>query len=427
MTGLPSFACIAAGMGLVVIALWSRKRYGTILNPPSIQSLVWAAVVLLMILTGDRFVPVSGRTYALVLAGAAAFALGGAIGSAKRQGDGGESAKDGWGWRGIFLVALFALTAACLPAFVLRARSFSVGGPMQTETANIRYAVTVEREGKTELLDYVVNPSLCLAWLTFYRWRVAFAGQKTLVHAGFAIASAAMACTYGWFASGRTYVVWLLIGMAFVEHFRGGRPSRIALAVFSTVAVCFFVVNGILSGKLESSGYTLPDQAAAIWDGLVVYLAGPIAALDASIWGLAPQPPGTLLFRSVVAFFHRLGMGASPELLVQQFIFVPMPVNVYTFYRPYLDETGVLGVLAFQVLFGAVTTWVWDRARTRQGAYSVVAALLMYPLVMQIFQDQYLTLLSTWVQIGLVLGLYFLLGTRPLEGRQIAVPLCPGK
>jgi len=368
-----------------------------------------------MILTGDRFVPVSDRTYALVLAGAASFALGGAIGSARRQGDWGESAKDGWGWRGIFLVALFALTAACLPAFVSRATSLSAWGPMKTQTANLRYAQSVERAAKTDLLDYAVTLSLCLAWLTFYRWRVAFAGQKERVHSAFAIVSVAMACAYSWFSSGRTFLIWLLTGLAFLEYFRGGRGKRLAVAGFSALAFGFFVVNGVMSGKLGSPGESLLGQAASTWDGVTVYVAGPLAALDASIQGLVPQPPGTLLFRSLVAFLNRLGMGGSPELLVQSYAFVPMPVNVYTFYRPYLDETGVLGVLAFQFLLGAVTTWTWARARTRKGAYSIVAALLMYPLVMQIFQDQYLTLLSTWVQIGLVLGLYFLLGTRPLK------------
>jgi hypothetical protein len=60
-------------------------------------------------------------------------------------------------------------------------------------------------------------------------------------------------------------------------------------------------------------------------------------------------------------------------------------------------------VLLAQFLFGWIHGWAYGGARRGSRSLAFVYGVLMYPLTMQFFQDQYFGLLSTWVQAVLLL------------------------
>ena len=65
------------------------------------------------------------------------------------------------------------------------------------------------------------------------------------------------------------------------------------------------------------------------------------------------------------------------------------------------------GLLFFFALFGRMHGSLYLRAKLGDPRCVVLYGLSVYPLLMQFFQDQYLSLLTTWVQLGLLVWLCF--------------------
>jgi oligosaccharide repeat unit polymerase len=166
------------------------------------------------------------------------------------------------------------------------------------------------------------------------------------------------------------------------------------------VAIAFFGL-GQLANKI---GVDSPNADALLaTDALSLYLLGSLSAMDQ----LMNQPLvfdwGVNTFRSFLAVGQALGLDVSVPTLVKPYVYIPQPTNVYTVFLPYWQDLGWTGVFLAMAVLG------WAHAALQSAALSrrdprlmVLASLAMYPLLMQFFQDQYFSLLTTWVTFALL-------------------------
>ncbi|PYT03367.1 MAG: hypothetical protein DMF60_18625 [Acidobacteria bacterium] len=117
---------------------------------------------------------------------------------------------------------------------------------------------------------------------------------------------------------------------------------------------------------------------------------------------------GVNSFRTILAVLRALGFGTPYVPLVQPYVDIPMPMNVYTVYQPYFKDFGIGGILTLFPL-GLAHGFLYRKATVRNphAVYVFLFSLSLFPLSTQVFQDMYFSVLSTWIQYGAISVLLF--------------------
>ncbi|HEO9537848.1 TPA: O19 family O-antigen polymerase, partial [Escherichia coli] len=82
--------------------------------------------------------------------------------------------------------------------------------------------------------------------------------------------------------------------------------------------------------------------------------------------------------------------------ILQEWVNVPFPVNVYTYLRPYYMDFDYLS-LFFPIIFGFFSGRIYMQKYKNRRIYYIVYPITFYAIAMQLFDDQYLTWLSNWI------------------------------
>lgn len=87
--------------------------------------------------------------------------------------------------------------------------------------------------------------------------------------------------------------------------------------------------------------------------------------------------------------------------LIQDWVMVPFPTNVYTYLRPYYLDFGWLALI-FTSIFGFVSGKLYSQKFTNVRTFYITYPIALYAILMQIFDDQYLTWLSNWILLVII-------------------------
>jgi oligosaccharide repeat unit polymerase len=202
----------------------------------------------------------------------------------------------------------------------------------------------------------------------------------------------------------RTGSFMLLIAVTFCLASKGS----IAIArLAKLVAILFtvFLTIGAILGKAGNLDMPFAEIVTAGFQAMMYYMLSPLSALDAVYNTTNILLEGQYTSRSIISLFNFLGLSEIPLVdLIQPYVFVPAPTNVYTFvHAPYRDFGQLFPFYHF--VLGIILGFVYTLRNSHYG-FRVMQAFLFYPLIFSIFQDQFLTLTSQWIQIAL--GLAFL-------------------
>jgi oligosaccharide repeat unit polymerase len=134
-----------------------------------------------------------------------------------------------------------------------------------------------------------------------------------------------------------------------------------------------------------------------------VYLSGSIVAFGNSFKNHEYMYGGKNTFRFLIAIGDALFGTSNALKLTNEFTVISnLRTNVYTFYDFYLRDFGVGYALLAQFVVSCIHGASYKKMKEGNIFFTYLFSLLSYPLVMQFFQDQYCSLLSTWIQIVLV-------------------------
>jgi oligosaccharide repeat unit polymerase len=296
---------------------------------------------------------------------------------------------------------LLIVSCVGLIFFIQRARYLAAQGPFDSFLVNVRWVTggnTFADEDPLEsfgLVSYLVSLSVIAVAVQFFlvphyksRWRYYL--------------SVLVAFVYAVLSTGRTFVMivaMLILGLNLIS---GRMKFRRGLAYLLGFGLVSFTAIGIVLGK----GGELSPQV--IVDQFRIYLLGGLAAFGQYIQSAGDLQWGVNVFRSPLAAMRALGVDTKVPDLMKEYRYVPDPTNVYTFYRPYFDDYGYIGVFVAPFFFGALHGRLYKFARNGSTVGMIFFALTLFPLFMQFFQDQYFSLLSTWLQYGLWVAFAFI-------------------
>lgn len=87
--------------------------------------------------------------------------------------------------------------------------------------------------------------------------------------------------------------------------------------------------------------------------------------------------------------------------IIHNWVFVPFPVNVYSYLRPYYLDFGYASIV-FPMIFGFISGRVYVLKFKNIRSYYILYPIILYAILMQLFDDQYLTWISNWILLIIV-------------------------
>jgi oligosaccharide repeat unit polymerase len=215
-----------------------------------------------------------------------------------------------------------------------------------------------------------------------------------------------LALIMAFLSTGRTPIIITLLILVLVAVTNGKRfTGYLSLVKYASLGIAslfgIFWAMGLMFGKVGSS---FND---AVYN-LTTYIFSGLPALDSFIHssGFSSKEPslGENTFRFARAVFSKIGYMEAPAPLVQEFVQVPHDTNLFTIYHIYLKDFGFVGVCLPLFILGLFHNLVYRQyMRNEDNDFIRYFLVLSYvPLVQVIFQETYLSLVSTWIQFLLV-------------------------
>jgi oligosaccharide repeat unit polymerase len=220
-----------------------------------------------------------------------------------------------------------------------------------------------------------------------------------------------MIITFGFLvlSTGRTYFFFYMITALIIIYLKGRVRVRYIVGFFLSALILFIFIGVILNkgGNMENS-FRMNINSSL--NHLLAYFEGPLLAFDRFLNSEISHTYGENTFRFFIALLYDLNLSDKPPIdIVNKWIMVPYPTNVYTIFYQYFMDFGILGCWIVIFLFGLVHTWMFYRAKTSGNHFKMITAYTFYPLLMVFFQDQYFSLLSFWIQLWFYSFMIFIL------------------
>ncbi|MEO6812694.1 MAG: O-antigen polymerase [Ginsengibacter sp.] len=380
-----------------------------IMHPVVLFSLVWLTVLVLHFIFRftllDELFPISASTFLIFFIGTLAFSFGGFIQTVIVQKN--EMMKSRVNYipdisqQSISSTLRFiclAIVVIGLPFYIIASYRLFLASNIEDFFVGLRTEL-VYGDADIGLIKYLLPFSFVVYAINLYE----FFKAKTLVNKLFVITSLLASITYSIFVTGRTYfliILLLYVGLSFLlnKKFSAQKISRL-IAVF----LLLFILVGILYGKGGDYENSLKENIKPAAETTAIYL---VSALNGLEWEKTHQFHINYNANNSLRFFIKIGelfnltSNAQPKDLINSFVFVPYPTNVFTIYSPYLRDFGKYYAWFMLTIFGFVHTFFFNKAvATKNLRYSLYFSFLLFPLVMSFFADLYLSLFSFWIQI----------------------------
>lgn len=261
---------------------------------------------------------------------------------------------------------------------------------------SLKYARTMDYYNKGVLFDYTAILSFVITFILFSIYLFYKNNDKKKLKK-LLILQLIIAVLFSLLSMGRTFIFQLIIPIFFIyiiSKSKNNVQTLRVLIIFATIAILvFFLINSL----------KFINSTSNIMNSFYLYMSGSIKAFidwieinnDSLLYG-------ENTFRFFLALFNSLGIDVDSKEIVEDFIMLGngFSTNVYTVYKWYYSDFGLLYALFIQFLLGIFHGIMYKNAYKKGTISSIVLlSISYYPLIMQFFQDQYISLTSTWIQV----------------------------
>ena len=263
---------------------------------------------------------------------------------------------------------------------------------------------------RTELSygDEQIGPLIYLSSFSFVVYSIniyAFFKEKNEKNKILLITSLIVTLVFAVLSTGRTFFLMMLIVYMGISFIYKKNISIKKYAWFLSIFILFFISIGIFYGKGGDKESSIKGNIYPSTQMIAIYL---VSSLDALDWELHHNFETHYSGDNTLRFFQKIGekinLESNAKLVdkFEEFVFVPYPTNVYTFYSPYLRDFGKYYAWFMLMFFGFIHTVLYEKAaRTKSIRHSLYYSFLLYPLIMSFFHDPYMSLFSQWLQMAI--------------------------
>jgi oligosaccharide repeat unit polymerase len=368
---------------LTVLNYCAGKR--SVLYPPFIFSFVWFADSAIFWYAPIRVSDVHAVTWWVITIGASLFSLGGLLSGILPDASFSAIISE-LSYPAVSRIGLRLLLLTCLagmPLMIMDVLQHGGGGSLGELLVRSRQSY-VDMAEQGESWGLVVGSLPIFSIAVTILCRIEDSGILFWIAA---MASAVCCILTG----GRSYVLLLFLSLTVTHLLIRRKDSLVAAAKYACIPVLIFASIFIALIYLDKDVSNYKGSIAALLTNFVLaYIIVPIPALDyvlmhSSEYANAPHHT----FEFVLAVMSRFGASVNTPKMHDAYLFVPLPTNVYTVYKFFFTDFGLVLTLAAVLLIGFVQTAIYLRARAGNKVAIFLTALLVYPAVLSIFDDLY--------------------------------------
>ena len=219
--------------------------------------------------------------------------------------------------------------------------------------------------------------------------------------------------------TGRVPILQLIAGITCIHLMKTNRVRFLPALKVARIPVSLFLFLYVVLIFVDKG-----SQASFYGEGIgqiirvlfVSYIIGPTVAFDYLLkhpQEYIPAPNHTFkFFLSVGSHLHVLPCEGLPQYDVH--VFVPYPINVYTIYKFLYVDWSLYGCLAAILIIGLLHTLVYRKAQMGSELGQYFLAILIFPAIMCIFNDEY-TAFGSYIDAFLFACLYIYFRSLPLR------------
>lgn len=288
-------------------------------------------------------------------------------------------------------VTLIIITLIFLPVFIIKSYELAIEYMIYDSLfAGLRNSSVQEQD--VGFSKYGLN----FAYISFFLQSYQYVYKKDNKFKLFL--SAFILLVFCVFSTGRTFfILYLCLIFGILIIFKKLKKKHLIYGLSSVVVL--FATIGILLNKGGSTDNSLEENISGIFESFMVYFIGSLSAFDSFIHSNYANTYGENSFRFFYSMLYKIGVvETKPIDLVDQYASIPFETNVYTIYKIYFQDLGFLFMTIVVFSMALLHTFIYLKAiNERKFLYTFLYSIMLYPLFMSFFQEQYLSLLPTWI------------------------------
>ena len=221
--------------------------------------------------------------------------------------------------------------------------------------------------------SYILNQVLLVSALWQYpkiaKWKLFFAYAATCMSA-FAIMEKGL-------------LFFLMLCTVFVLYQKGKIKMRTISLSAVGIILLFFLLNVLRGGSLSDLG----ESDATLLDFFAMYILSPAVAFGKVTQDITTQV-GSHTFQVFYQLFNQWGLGDfEVNVKTQEFVYVPIPTNVFTIFQPFYQDFAYTGVAFFGFVYGTVSGLLFRLYHNGNGFCRCLYTYMVYVLVLQFYQE----------------------------------------
>jgi oligosaccharide repeat unit polymerase len=177
--------------------------------------------------------------------------------------------------------------------------------------------------------------------------------------------------------------------------------KKLTFKLLISSVIIFFLIFSIFAVILKKGGNSdssILENFSSILNVIIEYFVGGIHAFNTKMQFLVGQTEGHFTFRFIRSLLGKIGFLDYHEIsLIEPFVKKPIFTNVYTIYSRYLSDFSFNGLIILFII-GFIQTYIFIKAKFNSVFYVLLYSILLYPLLLSGFHEQYFTILATWIQ-----------------------------
>lgn len=345
-------------------------------SPWTITIAIWALIISLYYILDTDLYPITSQFYICLAIWVPIFCVCSIVTYNLLSGDETEShRKDGIDFNKAVFNFFFVISMIITPLYVYQVWQIVTMFSVEDLMSNVRMlAIYGEGQG---FLNYsnVINQSLFVVAL--------WAHPKVPMWQVVALTLACLLNSLAIMEKGSMFFVFFCITFVLFEkriiHFR-------SIVLSSALLIGFFYIFNLARAE-QDSDY---QQNETLLDFFAMYALSPPVAFCQLNLDVTPQF-GTNTFGNVYIFLERFGIsGIVLKDKLQDFVWVPIPTNIYTVFQPFYMDFGYKGIAYFAGLYGVVSGWLYRLFRSGNGVGCCLYTFAAEVLVLQFYQENVL-------------------------------------
>ena len=359
----------------IMLAAFLFFKIGDTFSPWTITTAVWLAILVMFQFQGDLLYPLGDQFYTCLALWVPLFCASALITYhvlPRSNADAGTIAQSPPISTVVFNT-LYVISMVITPLYLYKIIQVVTMFDTADMLSNIRLLAVYGDESYGFLnYSYVMNQVLIVVGLWRYP-KIPLWQLLTIIMAGLMSAFAIME---------KGMLFFLFLSVLFVLYEKGVIKIRSIILSLATIVLLFFVINSARSFTEDAD----PNDAIPFLDFFAIYVLSPSVAFEQVTEDLTPKF-GSHTFATIYLFLNRFGGDYELNSKLQEFVWVPLPTNVFTVFQPFFEDFKYRGVAFFAVFYGFFSGWCYRLMRNGSGVGKCLYVYVVYVLVLQFFQE----------------------------------------